>query len=137
MSHHHRLGRFLLDLTKQLLGSLSGIGIILSDDPHCAYAVQETEVSLSIHTPQHITMGWRDEWPSMSDGNQYDGKQLLDLVRNGNSPFHEVWAVRLLILEIEENLNAQVTDIPIVNKGSNNYVSSCLYIPSQMTQDRV
>lgn len=75
-------------------------------------------------------MGWRDEWPSGVDGNQFDGKQLMDLVRNDNSPFHGVWDVKLLIQEIEENLNTQVTDIPIVDKGSNNYVSSRLYIHS-------
>jgi hypothetical protein len=76
-------------------------------------------------------MGWRDEWPSMSDGSEYNGKQLLNLVRNGKSPFCGVWDVRLLIREIKDNLNTQLTDIPIVNKGSNSYVSSCLYIPSQ------
>ncbi|CAD6447780.1 9dad758c-46d2-4744-a013-f5a868cf44a7 [Sclerotinia trifoliorum] len=70
---------------------------------------------------KHIKMGWRDEWPSGLDGNQYDGQKLMDLVRNNKSPFHEVWDVKLLIREIEENLNTQVTDIPIVDKGSNNY----------------
>jgi hypothetical protein len=29
-----------------------------------------------------------DEWPKMPDGNDFDGKQLLTLVRSGNSPFH-------------------------------------------------
>jgi hypothetical protein len=79
-------------------------------------------------------MGWRDEWPSGPDRKQYDGKQLMDLVRNDKSPFHPVWDVKLLIQEIEENLNTRVTDIPIIDKGSNNYVSSQLYIRSRLVQ---
>jgi hypothetical protein len=67
-----------------------------------------------------------DNWPKMSDEGDYDGKQLLSLVRSGNSPFHGVWDVNQLIREIEENLSTQVIDIPIIYKGSNNYVSSCL-----------
>ena len=66
-----------------------------------------------------------DEWPKMSDGNDFDGKQLLTLVRSGNSPFDGLWNVNLLIREIEENLDTHVIDIPIISKGSNNYVSFC------------
>lgn len=63
-----------------------------------------------------------DDWPTMPDGSKFDGEQLLSLIRSGNSPF--LWDVNLLVREIEENLDAQVIDIPFVNKGSNNYVSS-------------
>lgn len=87
------------------------------------------------YAAKHITMGWRDDWPSGPDGNQYDGKQLMDLVRNDNSPFQGVWDVKLLIQEIEEKLNIQVTDIPIVDKGSNNYVGSRLYIRGRINQN--
>ena len=66
-----------------------------------------------------------DDWPKMPDGSDFDGKQLLTLVRSGNSPFHVVWDVKLLIREIEENIGAQVIDIPIVYMGANNYVGSC------------
>lgn len=66
-------------------------------------------------------MGFRDDWPKMPDGRDFDGQQLLTLVRSGNSPFHGVWDVNLLIREIEENVGAQVVDIPAVYKGSNNY----------------
>ncbi|KFY95009.1 hypothetical protein V498_03581 [Pseudogymnoascus sp. VKM F-4517 (FW-2822)] len=66
-------------------------------------------------------MGFRDDWPQMPDGSDFDGKQLLTLVRGGNSPFHGVWDVNLLIQEIEENLDTQVVDIPQVYNGSNNY----------------
>ena len=69
-------------------------------------------------------MCWRDEWPSMPDGRQYDGRELMSLVRNNDSPFSGVWDVRLLIQEIESNLDTQVIDIPVVGKGSNNYVRS-------------
>jgi hypothetical protein len=68
-------------------------------------------------------MSFRDDWPKMPDASDFDGKQLLALVRSGNSLFHGVWDVNLLIREIEENLGAQVIDIPVVYKGSNNYVS--------------
>ena len=71
-------------------------------------------------------MSFRDDWPKMQDDSDFDGKQLLTLVRSGNSPFHGVWDINLLIQEIEENLGAEVIDIPVVFKGSNNYVSSYL-----------
>ncbi|KAI9866787.1 MAG: hypothetical protein M1813_000729 [Trichoglossum hirsutum] len=57
----------------------------------------------------------------MPDNSDFDGKQLLTLVRSGNSPFHGVWDINLLIREIEENLSAEVIDIPTIFKGSNNY----------------
>ena len=71
-------------------------------------------------------MGFRDDWPKMPDGSDFDGKQLLALVRSDNSPFHGVWDVHMLIREIEENLGTQVIDIPVIYNGSNNYVSSRL-----------
>lgn len=67
-----------------------------------------------------------DEWPKMPDGNDFDGKQLFTLVRSGKSPFHGLWDVTLLIQEVEEKLGVDVIDIPIISKGSNNYVSSCM-----------
>ncbi|KAF2793863.1 hypothetical protein K505DRAFT_243428, partial [Melanomma pulvis-pyrius CBS 109.77] len=66
-------------------------------------------------------MSFRDDWPKMPDDSDFDGKQLFALVRSGNSPFHGVWDVNLLIQEIEENLGAEVIDIPAIFKGSNNY----------------
>ncbi|KAI1286590.1 3-hydroxybutyryl-CoA dehydratase [Xylaria venustula] len=60
-----------------------------------------------------------DDWPKMPDGSDFNGKQLLALVHNGKSPLF--WNVNLLIQEIEKNLNAQVVDIPYLDKGSNNY----------------
>lgn len=68
-------------------------------------------------------MSVRDEWPQMTDGSDFDDKELLTLIRSGNSPFHGVWDVNLLLREIEENLGGQVSDIPVVSSGSNNYVS--------------
>ena len=66
---------------------------------------------------------YQDEWPKIQDGTDFDGKNLLTLVRNGNSPFVGAWDVNLLIQEIEENLATQVIDIPLVSNGSNFYVS--------------
>lgn len=60
-------------------------------------------------------------WDCCAIEADFDGKQLLSLVRSGNNPFHGVWDVNLLIREIEENLSTQVIDIPIIYKGSNNY----------------
>ena len=71
-------------------------------------------------------MYYCDEWPKMLDGKDFDGKHLLSLVRSGNSPFKGLWDVNLLIQEVEENLNTQVIDIPVISMSSNNYVSSCL-----------
>lgn len=68
-------------------------------------------------------MSFRDDWPKMPDGRDFDGHQLLTLVRNGHSPFHERWDVNLFLQKIEESLCAQVIDIPRVSNGSNNYVS--------------
>jgi hypothetical protein len=50
----------------------------------------------------------------MLGGSDFDGKQLLCLVRQGQSPFEGLWDVSLLIREIEENLPAKVVDIPLM-----------------------
>ena len=68
-------------------------------------------------------MSFRDDSPEMPDGSTFDGKQLLTLVRSGNSPMSRVWDVNLLIREIEDVLGSEVIDIPTVTKGANNYVS--------------
>lgn len=68
----------------------------------------------------------QDDWPKMPNGEDYDGKQLLTLLRDGKSPFQGLWDVNLLIREVEESLDTQVIDIPMISKGSNNYVGSCL-----------
>lgn len=68
-------------------------------------------------------MSFRDDWPTNGDGTEYDGKNLLELVRKSQSPFDGVWDVNQLITEVEEKLNIQVIDIPQVHNGSNNYVS--------------
>ena len=35
-------------------------------------------------------MAFRDDCPKMQDGFDFNGKQLVTLVRSGNSLFHEV-----------------------------------------------
>jgi hypothetical protein len=64
-----------------------------------------------------------DEWPTLADGQEYDGLQLLALVRNGNNPFSKV-DMSLVIEEVEAVLGVAVVDIPLVTRGSNNYVGS-------------
>lgn len=71
-----------------------------------------------------FTMSFRDAWPKMTNGRDFDGQNLFTLLHTGNSPFHDTWDVNLLIQEIEDNLSARVVDIPRVSNGSNNYVSS-------------
>ncbi|KAH8586024.1 3-hydroxybutyryl-CoA dehydratase [Bisporella sp. PMI_857] len=66
-------------------------------------------------------MSFQDSWPKMPDDSDFDGKQLLTLVRSGDSPFHGVWDINLLVQEIEKVLGTEVIDIPVVFKGSNNY----------------
>ncbi|KAG5338672.1 hypothetical protein C0989_006677 [Termitomyces sp. Mn162] len=57
----------------------------------------------------------------MPDGTSFDGRNVLTLVRNGDSPFKGAWDIHLFIDEIENKLGARVVDIPSVSKGSNNY----------------
>lgn len=73
----------------------------------------------------------------MPDGSEFDGKQLLTLVRGGSSPFHGVWDVNLLIQEIEENLDTQVVDIPQVYNGSNNYASPSVRSSNEVKLNQV
>lgn len=64
----------------------------------------------------------------------YDGKRLFELIQQDKSPFHGVWDLKLLIQEIEENRDTKVTDIPVVNKGSNNYVRLWMLAHSFITK---
>ncbi|KAL8380947.1 hypothetical protein RB595_005308 [Gaeumannomyces hyphopodioides] len=67
-------------------------------------------------------MSPRDDWPSLPDGSDYDGTDLLSLVRSGRSPFAGVWDVNQLIEEVEANVDgAQVVNIPVVRKGASYY----------------
>lgn len=40
-----------------------------------------------------LAMPFRDHWPKMPNGRDFDGQHLLTLVRSGNSPFHDTWAL--------------------------------------------
>jgi hypothetical protein len=81
-------------------------------------------------------MYYIDEWPLLPNGEEYNGKRFLDLVRNGPSPFRDTFDVEEVIAETEKALGTTIVDIPIVDKGSNNYVRSyhhillgCLTVP--------
>jgi hypothetical protein len=85
-------------------------------------------------------MYYIDEWPLLPDGEEYDGKRLLELVRNGASPFRDTFDVEVVIAEIERALDTTIVDISIVDKGSNNYVRphhhillGCLTMPRVFT----
>ena len=69
----------------------------------------------------------QDEWPTGPNDKPYNGLQLLELVRTGQSPFKNQWDVNLLLHEIETQLHTKITNIPLVTKGSNNYVSHFIY----------
>lgn len=66
-------------------------------------------------------MYYGDDWPKMADGSDFDGQYLFRLLKEGQSPFRAAWDVNLLLEEIEQNLNAKVTGIPLVSKGANQY----------------
>lgn len=51
-------------------------------------------------------MKFRDNGPKMPNGSDFDGQHLLSLVCSGNSPFHDIWDVNLLIQDIEEDLES-------------------------------
>ena len=58
----------------------------------------------------------------MVDGEEYDGKQLLELANAGKNPFEGQWSVQTLLEEIESHVGVQIADISLVAKGSNNFV---------------
>lgn len=64
----------------------------------------------------------------MPDGAKWNGKNLLQLLHDGKSPFKDVWDVRLLLQEVEAQVQARVVDIPQVHAGANNYVRTFLTI---------
>ena len=70
-----------------------------------------------------------EDWPKNPDGTAFSGQNLMTLIRDKTSPFQNLWDVNLLLQEVETNLGARVNDIPMVYKGSNNYVrfSSFIY----------
>ena len=67
----------------------------------------------------------RDDSPKLPDGSEFDGTNLLQLLRSSQSPFEREWDVNLLIEEVEDKPQAQVIDIPFANMGSNHYVRIC------------
>ncbi|KAM0219397.1 hypothetical protein ACHAPA_004794 [Fusarium lateritium] len=61
-----------------------------------------------------------DTWPTMPDGQEFDGSNLLHLARKGISPFKDNWDVNELLREIEAHMHTTVVDIPHVSWGANN-----------------
>ncbi|KAG6362093.1 hypothetical protein INS49_010322 [Diaporthe citri] len=78
--------------------------------------------SPSISPTVHSEDGHRgDDRPLMPHGTEWNGKDLLGLVRDDSSPFANIWDVRILLEEVETQVQAQVVDIPEVHAGANNY----------------
>jgi hypothetical protein len=69
-----------------------------------------------------------DEWPRTATGEEYDGKHLLELANAGNNPFEGQWSVQILLEEVESHLGVQIADMPLVVKGSNNFVRVPLFL---------
>ncbi|KAK0713928.1 hypothetical protein B0T26DRAFT_813701 [Lasiosphaeria miniovina] len=57
-------------------------------------------------------MAWPDEWLTMPNGEPYDGKDLLNLVHSGKSPFDGTWDVKLLVYETEDELKTRCSNKP-------------------------
>ena len=47
----------------------------------------QTQSRSRTQTVAASAMGWREEWPLMTDGAPYDGKDLIQLAAAGKSPF--------------------------------------------------
>ena len=91
------------------------------------HTIQEVQARHSNFYKLSLSDGLAGRLAFRAKGEKYDGKQIMDMVRQNSSPFRASWDVKTLIREIEEKLNTQVTDIPIIDKGSNNYVGRHFY----------
>lgn len=69
-----------------------------------------------------------DDWPLMPDGTEWNGKDLLGLSCDGSSPFGNIWDVRILLGEVEIQVQAREVDVPRVYAGANNYVRTVLTV---------
>ncbi|RMJ18142.1 hypothetical protein CDV36_002187 [Fusarium kuroshium] len=62
-----------------------------------------------------------DDCPLMPDGSEWNGLNLLDLLKRDRSPFSPTCDVNLLLQEVEEKLGAKVIDVPRVYNRAGNY----------------
>lgn len=62
----------------------------------------------------------------MAEGTEGITKALFGLMRDSSSPSGNIWDVRLLLEEVETQVQARVVDIPQVLIGENNYVRAAL-----------
>lgn len=106
------------------------VSILIHDDCLSTFGIEEpVRSTASTHLSSIATMTSRDSlyigdaWPQMPDGSDWDSKELMSLTSEGKGPFAKDWDVQLLIAELEQKLGSKVLDVPIVEKGSNNYVS--------------
>jgi hypothetical protein len=79
-----------------------------------------------------MLLQWVGEtWPSMPDGKPYHGKNLFEADSPWREPLQQSLGRPTADLEIEENLNTRVADIPLTDKGcppslNTNYISASL-----------
>lgn len=76
-----------------------------------------TETAIGVNSQRCIY----DEWPKLPDGVDWDGTNLLDLVKLGQNPFGDALDVQALVREIESSINIEIADIPIVSHGANHF----------------
>jgi len=101
------------------LHSVSAVSVL--EPPFCIIYLLDTIVFINM---VYIDGDYiRDDWPESPDGSTWDGKNLLQLLQVGKSPFAKDWDVQVLVDELEQRLKTEITDIAAVDKGSNNYVS--------------
>ncbi|KAG9257194.1 uncharacterized protein F5Z01DRAFT_696657 [Emericellopsis atlantica] len=62
-----------------------------------------------------------DPWPTLVDGQHWDGTGLLTRVHQQQSPFGSHFNVKALIHEIEQALGATIEDVPLVTHGANHF----------------
>lgn len=86
-------------------------------------------LGLTALTFKQFAMGWRDEWPTIEDSGQYDGKELLRLVPGGKSPFAKVWDVQSLLQETEKSLGLKWSRFQSLTKARTiMLVCACVYL---------
>lgn len=69
-------------------------------------------------------------WPTMPDGSEFDGRNLLQLHAKHENPF--AFNLQALLNEVEETLVLQIMDISMVGSGANRLV--CLAIAGNAMQ---
>lgn len=76
-----------------------------------------------------------DQWPRSTDGQDWDGTNLLSLLRLNQNPFQETLDINSLMVEIEYTLSKEICDVPKVTHGANHFVSRLRPTPRPHVED--